>query len=64
MPEDVDIEDIQVSSMVSSGAKNDKYFSGYKDDDHQMKPVRIMLGKTSVYVKSFDGETKWMYFFY
>ena len=53
-----------MSSMVSSGAKNDKYFSGYKDDDHQMKPVRIMLGKTSVYVKSFDGETKWMYFFY
>ena len=29
----VDIHDMQVSSMVSSGENNCKYFIGYKDDD-------------------------------
>ena len=49
--------------MVFSGKKNCKYFVGYKDDNHKMKPLRIMLPKTSAYVKSYDGETKWMYLF-
>ena len=44
-------------------AKNYKYFIGYKDDDHKIKPLRIMLPKTSAYVKRYGGETKWMYFF-
>ena len=61
--EDVDIEKIQVSSMVSLGEKNYKYFIGYKDDDHKTKSVCILLSKTSVYVRRYDGETKWMYFF-
>ena len=34
------------------------------DDDHKIKPLHIMLPKTSAYayVKNYDGETKWMYF--
>ena len=60
--EDVDSDKILVSSMVSPGEKNHKYFIGYKNDDHKIKPLRLMLPKTSAYVKRYDGETKWMYF--
>ena len=28
-----------------------------------MKPLHIVLTKTSAYVKSYDGQNKWMYFF-
>ena len=31
----------------------------YNDD---VKPLHIMLLKTNTYVKSYDGQTKWMYF--
>ena len=59
-----DIYNIQVSSIVSSGEKNYKYFTGYiDDDDYIIKPLHIMLPKTSAYGKSYDGETKWMYYF-
>ena len=34
---------MQVSSMVSSGNKNYKYFIGYKDDDHKIQPLGLML---------------------
>ena len=27
-----------------------------------MKPLHIMLPKASAYVKSYNGQTKWMYF--
>ena len=40
------------------GEKNYKYFIGYLYNDHKVKP----LHKTSTYVKSYDGQTKWMYF--
>ena len=36
-----------LSSMVSSGKKNDKYFISYKDNDHKTKPLGIMLAKMS-----------------
>ena len=49
--------------MVSSGKKNYKYFIGSKDDDPKIKPLRIVLLKTSAYVKSYAGKTKWIYFF-
>ena len=49
--------------MVSSGEKAYKNFIGYKDDDHKIKLLCIMLPKMSAYVKSYDGEAKWMYFF-
>ena len=29
---------------------------------HKVKQLHIMLPKTSAYVKSYDGQTKWMYF--
>ena len=32
-------------------------------NDHKVKPLHIMLFKTSVDVKSYDGQIKWMYFF-
>ena len=31
-------------------------------NDHKVKPSRIMLPKTSAYVKGYDGQTTWMYF--
>ena len=37
-------------------------FIGCLYKDHKVKPLHIMLPKTSAYVKSYDGQTKWMYF--
>ena len=31
-------------------------------DNHKVKPLHIMLPKTTAYVKSYDGQAKWMYF--
>ena len=31
-------------------------------DDYRIKPISIILPRTSTCVKSYDGETKWMYF--
>ena len=31
-------------------------------DDYKIKPLQIILPKTKAYVKSYDGQTKWMYF--
>ena len=59
---DVDIEKVLISNKVSCGEKNYKYFIGYLYNDHKVKPLHIMLPKTSAYVKSYDGQTKWMYF--
>ena len=58
----VDIEKVLVSKKISFGEKNSKYFIGYLYKDHKVKPLYIMLPKTSAYVKSYDGQTKWMYF--
>ena len=35
--EDVHIDNIQVSSIASSGEENCKYFIGYKDDNCKIK---------------------------
>ena len=40
-----------------------KYFSDYLYNGNKLEPLNIMLPKTSAYVKSYDGETIWMYFF-
>ena len=32
-------------------------------NDHKVKPLHIMLPKSSAYVKSYDGQTKWNSFF-
>ena len=31
-------------------------------NDLKVKPLHLMLPKTSAYVRSYDGQTKWMYF--
>ena len=31
-------------------------------NNHKVKPLHVMLPKASTYVKSYDGQTKWMYF--
>ena len=33
-------------------------------NDHEVKPLHIRLPKTRPYVKSCDGQTKWMYFLF
>ena len=52
-----------MSNKISFGKENYKYLIGYLYNDHKVKPLHIMLPKTSAYVKSYDGQTKWMYFF-
>ena len=42
--------------------KNYQYFIGYLYNDNKVKPLHIMLSKTSAYVKGYDSQTKWMYF--
>ena len=59
---DVEIEKVLVSNKTSFGEKNYKYFIGYLYNDNRVKPLHIIFPKTSGYVKSYDGKTKWMYF--
>ena len=59
---DVDTEEVLVSNEISFGEKNYKYFPGYLHNDHKVKPLNIMLPKANVYIKSYNGQTKWMYF--
>ena len=58
---DIDIE--KVSNKISFGEKNYNYFIGYLYNDHKVQPLHIMLPKTSAYVKNYDRQPKWMYFF-
>ena len=58
---DVDIEKVLVSKKIYFGEQNYKYFIGYLYNGNKVNPLNIMLPKTSVYVKSYDGQTKWMY---
>ena len=59
---DVDIQKVLVSNKISFGEKNYKHFIGYLHNDYKVKPLHIMLPKTSAYVKGYDEQTKWMYF--
>ena len=59
---DEDIEKILVSNKISFGEKNYTYFIGYLCNDGEVKPLNIMLPKTSTYVKRYDRQTKWMHF--
>ena len=38
------------------------YFIGYLYNGNKVKPLNIVLHKTSAYVKSYGGLTKWRYF--
>ena len=59
---EVDIEKVLVSNKISFGEKNYKYFIGYLHNGNKVKPLTVMLPKTSAYVKSYDKQTKEMYF--
>ena len=60
--QDEDIEKVLVSNKISFGEKNFKYFIGYMNYGNKVKPLHIMLPKTSTYVKTYNEQTKWMYF--
>ena len=59
---DVDIKNVLVSNKISSSEKNFKYFIDYLHDDYEIKSLYMMLPETRAYVKSYDDQTKWMYF--
>ena len=59
---DVDIKKLLVSNKISFVEKNYKYFVDYLYNDHKVRPLHVMLPKTSPYVKDYDDQTKWMYF--
>ena len=42
--------------------KKYKYFIGYLNNDYKAKSLHVMRPKTSAYVKSYNGQTKSMYF--
>ena len=54
----VDIEKVSVCNKISFVEKNCKYFIGYLCNDNKVKPLNIMLPKTSAYVikKEFQRE--------
>ena len=56
----VDIEKGLVRNKITFGEANFKYFIGYLYNDHKVKPLHIMFPKAGAYVKSYDGQTKWM----
>ena len=42
--------------------RKNKCSIGYKNDDHKIKPLRIMLPKPCACVKGYDGKTKRTHF--
>ena len=62
LKKDVDIEKVLVSNKVSFGEENFKYCIGYLYKDNKVKPLRVILPKTSAYVKLYDRQLKWIYF--
>ena len=52
---DIDTEKVLSSNEISFGEKNYKYFIGYLHNSNKVKPLNIMLPKTSTYVKRHDG---------
>ena len=52
----IDIEKVLVSNKISFGKKNYKYFIGYLHNGNKIKPLNIMLLKTSTYVKIMMGK--------
>ena len=51
----LDIEKVLVSTKTVCGEKNYKYFIGFLYNDHIVTPLHIILPKTSIYVKDYDG---------
>ena len=57
------IKKVLVPNKVFLSEKNYKYFIGYLYNGNKVKPLNVILPKTSAYIKSYDGQTKRMYFF-
>ena len=49
------IEKLLISKKISFGEKNCKYFIGYLNNDNRVKPLHIMLPKTSAFVKRYES---------
>ena len=64
LSEDENTKKVKVPNSVSSDEKIYNYFIGYKDDDHKFKPLLTIFPKMNVYVKSYAGQTKWIYYFF
>ena len=47
---DVDTEKLLVTNNIFFGEKNYRYFIGYLYNDNKVKPLCIMLPKTSAYL--------------
>ena len=58
---DINFDNILVSVKISYCESNYGFFVGYVDEN-KIKLFSIILPKTSTYVKSYDAETKCMYF--
>ena len=58
----VDIEEALVFNKISFDEKNYKYFVGCLHNYHKVKPLHIKFPKPWAHVKSYNGQTKWMYF--
>ena len=56
---DIGTEKVLVSNKICFGEK--KLCSGYLNNHDKGKPLHIMFPKTIAYVKTYDGQTKWMY---
>ena len=50
-----------VSKKISSGEESCKYFIAYLYNDNKVNLLHVMLPKTSAFVNSYDGQTKWIY---
>ena len=53
---------VLVFNKISFAEKNYKYFIGYLYNDNIVKRLHIIPLRTSGFVKSYDGQTKLMYF--
>ena len=42
--------------------KKYKYFFVYLYGGSNVRPLDVIVTRTSAYVKSYDGQTKWIYF--
>ena len=50
-----------VSKKIPSGEESCKDFIAYLYNDNKVNLLHVMLPKTSAFVNSYDGQTKWMY---
>ena len=46
----------------SPNERNYKHFINYLYDDYKIKILHIILPKAATIVKSYDGQSKWIYF--